>query len=408
MAKLSAPALSVKWYDGRLVGKVVNPGDTYFAYADEWLANGYNLSPLRVPFSNKLYKERSKHFDHLPGFLSDALPDQWGRRLMEREFRDLDLTPTPIRMLSWVGARGIGALTFSPALDESPPDVWQKVSPLLLTREAQSVMRHDPAQSFTHLKNAGTAGGALPKTTIGLLPDGGILIGSNVANMVNEPGARLGLLKLDFEDDPLKPKTDGRMEKAYLEMARSAGINTVNSEVLVDTADIRPRHHLFVERFDCAAQSAHRLHVVTLAGLLQSFDLTYSHLLQTTRDLTRDHRQLREAVRRMIFNVRSGNADDHGKNHSFVFDDRTGDWTLSPAYDLTLNYSPENTYTGLFSSTFGARPRCRALARVAGDFGILPKEFDEIDEEVALAIGQWNEIAGKVGLPAQEIERAYR
>jgi len=46
----------------------------------------------------------------------------------------------------------------------------------------------------------------------------------------------------------------------------------------------------------------------------------------------------------MIFNVRSANADDHGKNHSFLFDAVAGRWTLSPAYDLTLtciHHTPE-------------------------------------------------------------------
>jgi serine/threonine protein kinase HipA of HipAB toxin-antitoxin module len=41
----------------------------------------------------------------------------------------------------------------------------------------------------------------------------------------------------------------------------------------------------------------------------------------------------------MIFNVRAGNADDHGKNHSFILDEDTRSWTLAPAYDLTLSFS---------------------------------------------------------------------
>jgi hypothetical protein len=44
MAK-SAPALKVLWPDGRLVGKVVVPGSTFFGYDEAWLAGGYDLSP---------------------------------------------------------------------------------------------------------------------------------------------------------------------------------------------------------------------------------------------------------------------------------------------------------------------------------------------------------------------------
>lgn len=36
----------------------------------------------------------------------------------------------------------------------------------------------------------------------------------------------------------------------------------------------------------------------------------------------------------MVFNVLTDNKDDHAKNFSFIC--RKGEWTLSPAYDLTL------------------------------------------------------------------------
>jgi serine/threonine-protein kinase HipA len=51
--------------------------------------------------------------------------------------------------------------------------------------------------------------------------------------------------------------------------------------------------------------------------------------------LTCDQTEVAEAVRRMIFNVRAANAADHGKNHSFPFDEGARQWTLSPAYDPT-------------------------------------------------------------------------
>ena len=52
------PALDVFWPDGRLVGRVLSPGPTYFAYADSWLASGHNLSPLSVPFSSTPFRHR--------------------------------------------------------------------------------------------------------------------------------------------------------------------------------------------------------------------------------------------------------------------------------------------------------------------------------------------------------------
>lgn len=128
MAK-SAPALRVQWHDGRLVGKVVVPGATFFGYDETWLAAGHSLSPLAVPFDSKVFRQRADGFDQLPGFLSDCLPDQWGRRLMARDFLALNVNPTPMRMLAWVGNRGIGALAFAPALDEAHGgSAWETVT----------------------------------------------------------------------------------------------------------------------------------------------------------------------------------------------------------------------------------------------------------------------------------------
>jgi len=401
----SAPALRVQWHDGRLVGKVVVPGATFFAYDEGWLTTGYSLSPLSVPFTATVFRQRVDGFDQLPGFLSDCLPDQWGRRLMERDFLALNVNTTPMRMLAWVGNRGLGALSFAPAVEEAhSSSTWEPVSSLLLAREAQEVVRNSPPESFRHLIQGGTAGGAYPKATVGLLSDGSLATRGNVAAS-RLPGMKLGILKLDTQDDPLEPSTDGRVEAAYLYMARAAGIRTARARVMSDDASSRQRHHLFVERFDLAPRDR-RLHLVSLAGALHRHDLTYVDLLTATRDLTGDRDQILEAVRRMCFNVRSGNADDHGKNHSFLFDGDSGRWTLSPAYDLTPSYSRDRELRGLFPNTFGASPRRQALADVASEVGVTAAEFDDIDGKVSAAVGRWAEYAERLDVPNNLVSRA--
>lgn len=405
--KPRAPALNVRWHDGRLVGRVVTTGPTHFAYDDEWLVGGHSLSPIVVPFTNTALRQRADGFDQLPGFLSDCLPDQWGRRLMDRAFSTLDLRPTPMRMLAWVGHRGIGALNFEPALDDDhSPSSWQPVTSLLLAREAQAVLREAPARAFRHLQHAGTAGGALPKATVALLPDGTLLVGGDVATAAAEhPDARLGLLKLDCEDPSASRNTDGRLEHAYMTMARASGIRTATTEIMADASGSRRLNHLFVERFDCVRGSSRRFHLLTLAGALHTHRLDYRNLLLTTRQLTQDHTEVREATRRMIFNVRSANADDHGKNHSFLFDDTAGQWTLSPAYDLTLNADEGREYHGLFPNTFSLSPHLTTLAAVAADAGVIRDEFESIDAEVSAAIERWPEFAQAAHLPPDVIQR---
>lgn len=310
-----------------------------------------------------------------------------------------------MHMLAWVGKRGLGALSFAPALEVSDSQsAWEPVTPLLLTREAQAVVRNSASDSFRHLRQAGTAGGAYPKATVGILRDGTLVTGGNVAT-AQYPGMKLGILKLDVEDDPMRPSTDGRVEAAYLRMARAAGIKVTRARVLPDNSSTRPRHHLFVERFDLAPRGR-RLHLLSLAGALHRHDLTYVDLLVATRDLTGDRAQMLEAVRRMCFNVRSGNADDHGKNHCFLFDPDSGRWTLSPAYDLTPSHSRDREMRGLFPTTFGVSPRRQALADVAAEVGVTPAEFDEIDGEVAAVVSRWTEHAERLDVPEALVAHA--
>ena len=408
MSKKTPPELNVHWHTGAAVGKVVTPGEVCFAYNTNWLTKGFNLSPIKVPFKETLYRGRDQYFDFLPGFLCDGIPDQWGRKIMAGDFADRGVKLTPMNMLSWVGSRGIGALDYIPALAESDGfSQWDRVTTLQLVHEAQAVQRKEPPAAFEYLRKAGAAGGAFPKAIVAVLPDQTLLCGGGIVGAATDwLQARHGILKLDCEDLPGRPSTDGRMESATMEMARAAGIRTANCEIMADATGERRRHHLFIERFDVVAGSSRRLHVITLAGLLETYSLTYTDLLSTTRRLAQERSELIEATRRMIFNVRSGNGDDHGKNHSYLFDDVVGAWKLTPAYDMTLNHSEDRQFYGLFPQTFGSSPRLSALREVAAKFGIAADEFNSIDKSVAGTIADWEKYALAAGLTPADTQRA--
>ncbi len=402
--KPPTPELEIRWFDGRLVGRLVNPGAIYFAYDAEWLRTGCSLSPLTVEFSDTAQRFPDEDFDHLPGFLADSLPDDWGRRLMERDFNAIGERPTSLRMLAWVDSRGIGALQYRPPITDEISNTWEKATPLLLAREAEAVLRAAPSQAFEHLRKGGTAGGALPKATVARLPDGAFLVGGNVAAAVAQhPDAELGILKLDVARPADTRSTDGRVEHAFMTLAAQSGIRTARTHLVQELVDGSTRHHLFVVRFDYEPLTGHRLHMLTLAGALQRFRLTYNDLLLSTRALTNDHQEVAEAVRRMLFNVRSGNADDHGKNHSFCFDSRTGQWRMSPAYDITFNAAPGRDYDGLSRQSFGETPRLQVLADVAANAGVHREEFERIDADVTAAVATWPATARQFGISDDQI-----
>lgn len=49
------------------------------------------------------------------------------------------------------------------------------------------------------------------------------------------------------------------------------------------------------------------------------------------KDIGISYKEIEQFYRRMVFNCLAVNQDDHVKNISFIMD-RTGKWTLSPAY----------------------------------------------------------------------------
>jgi serine/threonine-protein kinase HipA len=408
MKQPKSPTLLVRWYDGRLVGRVTAPGPTYFAYDEGWLNTGHSLAPLSVPFTTAAFRNAQEEFDFLPGFLADCLPDGWGRAVMRQDFAASGVTGSPLQMLAWVGRRGIGALQFEPEMDLGANDThWRPVTAKLLAREAQAVVSKAPPEAFAHLRAAATPGGALPKATVGKLPDGTLAVGGDVPGILARfESAKLGLLKLHVEDMVTPRYTDGRLEHAYMQMAAAAGIRTARTELMSQARPHGTFHHLFVERFDYEPATGRRRHLVTLAGMLQRFTLTYADLLLATRTLTSDMGEVHEAVRRMIFNVRSANWDDHGKNHSFMYDDAAQQWHLSPAYDLTFNADEAGHYGGVSVQTFGRSPSRSRLAEVAAEAGVTSETFDRLDAGVTAALARWPEIACANDVPNDVATRA--
>jgi serine/threonine-protein kinase HipA len=92
----------------------------YLEYSEEALARGLEFSPYKVKLAPGVRKDFPNYFDHMPGFIADALPDGWGRLLMDRAFeragRDRT-TISPLERLAFIGDGAMGALAFEPASD---------------------------------------------------------------------------------------------------------------------------------------------------------------------------------------------------------------------------------------------------------------------------------------------------
>jgi serine/threonine-protein kinase HipA len=61
-----------------------------------------------------------------------------------------------------------------------------------------------------------------------------------------------------------------------------------------------------------------------------------------------------EQFRRMAFNIIARNQDDHVKNIAFLMD-RAGNWSLSPAFDMTYSFQPTGRWTSKHQMTLNGK-----------------------------------------------------
>lgn len=120
--------LHVHWWDGSLVGHLVNRGSIYFVYDEAWIKRGDHLSPLSLPFTTTAFNG-GKLPDGLPGLISDCLPDAWGRKVARKIFaKNKWGEPSHLSLLQWRSDRGLGALHFLPALEREKKSAKQQAA----------------------------------------------------------------------------------------------------------------------------------------------------------------------------------------------------------------------------------------------------------------------------------------
>jgi serine/threonine-protein kinase HipA len=380
----------------RPVGTLVDQGGRiYFEYADAWLKTGLNLSPFRLPFEGGAFEHRDRAFGPLPGVFEDSLPDGWGLLLMDRHFRGLGQEPAalgPLERLAWLGSRTLGALTYDPPAgpEEQAPGRFVLDD---LARQSQDLLAGKSSQVLPQLLRAGgSPGGARPKVLVGYDPAGD-RIRSGETDVPE--GFEHWLVKFPAREDG---PSAGVTEYAYSLMARAAGLDMPVTRLFETSGGGR---YFGVKRFDRLRN--HRFHVHTFGNLLQvNFRIPscdYSDLLKATAVLTRDHAEVLKAFRWMVFNVFAHNRDDHAKNFAFMLDEGSGEWSLTPAYDLTFSPGPGGEHAMTLAGE-GRAPDSGHILRLAGEREVSPAQAGVILAEVRDAVARWPEFARQAGVPA--------
>src|SRR5205807_1299647 len=126
-------------------------------------------------------------------------------------------------------------------------------------------------------------------------------------------------------------------------------------------------------------------------------------LMKVTSALTRNHQDVRQVFRRMVFNIAAHNRDDHAKNFAFIMNPR-GEWSLSPAYDLGFAPGPggEHTMTVLGE---GRAPTREHVLKLASQFDLKKKDAIGIIDEVNAAVTKWPKFASEAECTKKTIRK---
>lgn len=161
-------------------------------------------------------------------------------------------------------------------------------------------------------------------------------------------------------------------------------------------------------RFDRDLITGAKYHMQTLGGIAH-FDFnqlgaySYEQAVEVMRRLRLSNKEISQFFRRMVFNVFARNQDDHVKNISFLMD-RTGKWSLSPAYDMTYAYNPGGTWTGAHQMTINGKQSAiemQDLLTSGHIMGLRKAEIDNIITDVRTSLSKWDQFAESAGLPEQ-------
>jgi serine/threonine-protein kinase HipA len=402
----------------------------YFEYHASFIKTGIELSPIKMPLAKKIYSfpELDHHtFKGLPGLIADSLPDDFGHAVMNQWIASTGQSTsdiTPLQRLQYTGMRGMGALTYAPAIKRKNLNASQPINIESLVSIAQEVL--DKREQFNvNLNNDGqadteammslmsvgmSAGGARPKAVLAFNKDF-TQVRSGQTDAPN--GFTHYLMKFDGVSEHNKNKETfgdplgyGAMEYVYHLMAKECGITMMPCRLLNEG----DRRHFITERFDRNGND--KVHVQTLNGLehvsyKKVGSYSYAELFGTARKLNLDPEDAIQLFKRMIFNVVSRNHDDHTKNFGFILDE-ANHWQLAPAYDLAYSYKPDSLWVSKHWMTLNGKQDNFTRADFHSFEKLSPifnkRKIDDLLDNTIQVVSKWNKLASEHDVPQSLIK----
>ena len=394
------------WLDSpQLVGSLnyesLRGNDSYgFSFDKGWIKNHGGLF-LSEDLNNFLGWQYTQPGRDIFGCFADALPDRWGRTLLNRR-EQIEATEEkrPVRRLSsfdyLIGIDDysrMGGFRFKETT-EGPFICTEKnlsIPPLTSIRDlifaSQEIEESEDKNELPDKKWINQL--ILPGTSLGgARPKAGVVDERNVLYVAKFPSRK------DDYDVAL-------WEHLCHLLATKAGINSAKTRVL---GAGEKYHTLLSRRFDRTADGR-RIHfasAMTLLGLTDGCNAETGNgyldivdfIIQNCCDVEAN---IRELYRRVAFNICVGNSDDHFRNHGFLLTKRG--WTLAPAYDINPT---TNDYQSILVTSSSNEANLDILFDAADDYMLRKTDAKDIINQVMAAVKDWKQIAVELGIAQRE------
>lgn len=377
--------------------------DSYsFCYDHNWLRQ-YSDLYLSADINNYTGLQFTQPDRDIFGCFGDALPDRWGRLLLNRrEQIRAQEEKRPVRKLSsYDYLLGIddysrmGGFRFK----ESPDgefincDATLRIPPLtdiqVLVAASMEVEKSEERNLLPDKKwllqlvHPGTSlGGARPK-----------------AGVLNEEG-ELCVAKFPSRNDEYDI---GLWEHLSHLLAKEAGVEAAETQAI---ATGEKYHTLLSKRFDRTTDGRrkHFASAMTLLGLTDGCNAQTGNGYLDIVDFILQHccdveANLQQLYRRVAFNIAIHNSDDHFRNHGFLLTPKG--WTLAPAYDLNPTF---NDHQSLLINATTNRSDLQLLLASSEEYMISKEEATRIIEEVKDGVSQWRSMATRIGIAKREMD----
>lgn len=387
---------------GELSCETIRSSETYgFLFNNEWLKK-YGELFLSSDLSNYPGQQYTQQGKDIFGCFSDALPDRWGRTLLNRREQIVasEKKRAVRRLTSFDYLTGIddfsrmGGFRFK----ENPEGEFINTSndllipPLTSIRELMNAC-HELEKSeeqnilpnkkwINQLVHLGTSlGGARPK-----------------ASVVDENHV-LYIAKFPSRKDDYNV---GLWEHFCHRLAIKAGINAATTRVI---STQETYHTLLSKRFDRNNDKrTHFASAMTLLGLVDVDNAGTGHGYLDIVDFivqscTNVEVNLQELYRRVAFNICIGNTDDHFRNHGFLLTSKG--WILSPAYDMNPTLNDQQS---LLISSSSCESDLKILFDACEEYLINKETATKIINEVTNAMNGWKQLAISLGIAKREID----